>query len=163
MSRGEIEYLTNSGTTHTILWNILLFKDFVLHKSSVTTTIGSSPIIKGRGNVQFLLPNGTIIHVTDALYAPKANRTLLSFRDIRATIFHLETFNENGQEFLFITSNDCGRKRIIEKLLISQTSGLCLTTIRIIESYAVSHNFCDSDSYKLWHDRLGHLGCDMMI
>ena len=122
--------------------------DFMSHKSSVTTMIGSSPVIQGRGNVQFLLPNGTMIHVTDALYALKANRTLLSFRDIRANGFHLETFNENGQEILFITSNDCGRKRILEKLM-SQTSGLYLISIKIIKSYAVSRNFCDSDSYKL--------------
>ena len=70
------------------------------------------------------------------------------FRDIRANRFHLETFKENGQDFLFITSNDCGRKRILEKLK-SQSSGLYLTTITIIESYAVSHSFCDFDSYKL--------------
>ena len=123
MSRGEIECLADSGTTHTILRNMLLFTDFVPHKSSVTTMIGSSPVIQGRGNAQFLLPNDTMIHVTDALYKPKANRTLLSFRDICANRFHLETFNENGQEFLFITSNDYGRKRILKKL-ISQTSNL---------------------------------------
>ena len=109
-----------------------------------------------------MLPNGTKIHVTDALYAPKINRTLLSFKDIRANGFHLETHRENDKEFLCITSNECGRKRILEKLL-SQSSGLYLTTVRIIESYAVARNFCESDSYKLWHDRLGHPGYDMMI
>ena len=109
-----------------------------------------------------MLPNGTQIHVTDALYSSKANRTLLSFKDIRANGFHLETHRENDKEFLCITSNECGRKRILEKLL-SQSSGLYLTTVRIIESYADARNFCESDSYKLWHDRLGHPGRDMMI
>ena len=106
--------------------------------------------------------NGTMIHVTDAFYAPKPNQILLSFRDIHANRFHLETLNENGQPFLFITFNDYGRKRILEKLM-SQTSGLYLTTIRIIESCVVSRNFCDSDSYKFWHDRLGHPGRNIMI
>ena len=114
----------------------------------MTTIIGSSPLIHSRGNAQFLLPNDTMIHVTDALYVSKGNQTLLSFMDIRANGFHLETFEENGQEFLFITSNDCGHKHILEKLK-SQSSGLYLTTIRIIESFAVSRSFCDSDSYKL--------------
>ncbi|KAL6138344.1 hypothetical protein ACLB2K_063627 [Fragaria x ananassa] len=45
----------------------------------------------------------------------------------------------------------------------SQLSGLYLTTIKIIESYFVSRSFCNSDSYKLWHDRLGHPERDMMI
>ena len=79
--------LADSGTTHTILQNRLLFTDFVPHKSSVTTMIGSSPVIQGRGNAQLLLPNDTMIHVTDVLYAPKTNRTLLSFIDIRSTDF----------------------------------------------------------------------------
>ena len=148
MSRGEIECLADNETTHTILRNRQLFIDFMPYKSSVTTMIGSSPVIQGRGIAKFLLPNGTKIHVTDALYAPKANQTLLSFNDIRANGFYLETHRENDKEFLCITSNECGRKHILEKLL-SQSSSLYLTTVWIIESYAVAHNFWESDSYKL--------------
>ena len=162
MSRGEIECLADSGTAHTILWNKQLFTDFVHYKSSVTTMIGSSPVIQERGIAQFLLPNGTKIHVTDALYALKANRALLSFKDIRSNGFHLETHRENDKEFLCITSNECGRKRTLEKLM-SQSSDLYLTTIQIIESYAVARNFYKSNSYKLWHDLLGHPRRDIMI
>ena len=97
MSHGEIECLADSGTAHTLLRNRLLFTDYVPHVSSVTTMISSSPLIHSRGNAQFLLPNGTMIHVTDVLYAPKGNQTLLSFRDIRANRSHLETFEENGR------------------------------------------------------------------
>ena len=39
-----------------------------------------------------------------------------------------------------------------------------VTTIRIVESYAITNNeMWDTDSYRLWHDRLGHPGHDMMI
>ena len=104
-----------------------------------------------------------MIHVMDALYTPKGHRTLLSFKDIHANGFHLETHCEDGTEFLCITSHEYGRKRILEKLL-SQSSGLYLTRIRIIESYVVTkQDLWDFDSYKLWHDRLGHPGRDMMI
>jgi len=125
--------------------------------------IGSSPVILGRGTGRFFLPHSTMIHGTDALYAPKRHRTLLSFKDIRANGFHLETHCEDGTEFLCITSHNYGRKRILEKLM-SQSSGLYLTTIRIIESHVVAkQDLWDSDSYKLWHDRLGHPGRDKMI
>ena len=111
--------------------------------------IGSSPVILGRGTARFFLPHGTMIHVTDGVYALKGNRTLLSFKDIRTNDFHLETHCEDGKEFVCITSHDYGCKRILEKLM-SQSYGLYLTTIRIIEFHVVTkHDLWDSDSYKL--------------
>ena len=83
--------------------------------------IGSSPVIFGRGTAHFSLPHGTVIHVTDALYALKGHRALLSFKDIRANGFHLETHCEDGTEFLCITSHECGLKKILEKFM-SQSS-----------------------------------------
>ncbi|XP_026430828.1 uncharacterized protein LOC113327934 [Papaver somniferum] len=162
-SSEEIECLADSGTTHTILRNSQLFVDLIPYKSSVTTMIGSSQVIIGRSNAQFLFPNGTMMKVTEALYAPRANRTLLSFKDILANGYHLETHCENGIEYINIISNTCGRKRILEKLT-SHFSGLYTTTIRIIESHVVTNDeLLNSDLYKLWRDRLGHPGRDMMI
>ena len=163
MYRGELECLVDCGTTHTILRNRLLFTEIIAYKSSMITMIGSSNLILGRGTATFLLPNGTKMTVAEALYAPKANRTLLSFKDIRSIDYHIETHCENGNEYMYITSNEYGRKRILEKL-ICQTSGLYFTTIRVIESYSVTNNeLWDNDIYRLWHDRLGHPGRDMMI
>ena len=102
----------------------------ILH-SSVTTMTGPLNLVQGREPAQFLLPNDTLIDVTHALYAPIGNRTLLSFKDIRANGFHAKTHDENGKEFICITSNDCGRKRILEKLMCL-SSGLYATTIRAI-------------------------------
>ena len=163
MFPGEIECLADGWTTHTILRHRQLFIELIPYYSTVTTMTGSSQLIKGRGIAQFLLPNGTVLKVNEALYAPRANRTLLSFKDIRANGYHLETHCENGNKYLCITSNDCGRKRILEQLMC-RSSGLYLTTIRIIESNNIcKDNLLDSDTYRLWHDRLGHPGLDMMI
>ena len=54
--------------------------------SSVTMMAGSSGLVQGHGMAQFLLPNGTLIKVAEVLYAPKANRTLLSFKDGLITV-----------------------------------------------------------------------------
>ncbi|KAJ9544182.1 hypothetical protein OSB04_023889 [Centaurea solstitialis] len=163
MYQGELECLVDCGSTHTILRNRLLFTEINDYKSSVTTMIGSSNSIIGRGTANFLLPNGTKMTIKEALYAPKTNRTLLSFKDIRSNGYHIETHYENGNEYMYITSNEYGRKRILEKL-IGQSNGLYLTTIRVIESYYVINNgILNSDIYKFWHDRLGHPGRDIMI
>ncbi|XP_026398222.1 uncharacterized protein LOC113294003 [Papaver somniferum] len=163
MSPGEIEYLVDSATTHTILRNRQLFFDLTPYNTYVITMIGSSQVISGRGTAQFLLPNGTMMKDTEALYAPRAHRTLLSFKDIRANGYHLETHCENGVEYIYVTSSECGRKRILKKLMC-HSSGLYITIIRIIESHVVANDeLLSSDLYKLWHDRLGHPGRDMMI
>ena len=54
-------------------------------------------------------------------------------KDICANGFYLETHCENENKYLCIISNGCERKRILEKFMC-QSSGLYLTTIRIIES-----------------------------
>ncbi|KAK9942921.1 hypothetical protein M0R45_008564 [Rubus argutus] len=163
MSSRELECLADCGTTHTILRHRQLFSNLTPTYSSVTTMAGPSNLVQGRGPAQFLLPNGTIIDVTHALYAPRGNRTLLSFKDIRANGYHAETHDENGKEFICITSNDCGRKRILEKFMCI-SSGSYSTTIRAIESNnVIRDDLFDSDTYWLWHDRLGHPGREMMI
>ncbi|KAK9927808.1 hypothetical protein M0R45_024974 [Rubus argutus] len=137
MSSGELECLADCGTTHTILRHRQLFSNLTPTYFSVTTMAGPSNLVQGRGPAQFLLPNDTIIDVTHALYAPR--------------------------EFLCITSNDCGRKRILEKFMCI-SSGLYSTTIRAIESNnVIRDDLFDSDTYWLWHDRLGHPGREMMI
>ena len=90
MFPGELECLVDSGTTHTILRHRQLFLWMTPSRSSVTTMAGPSQLIHGRGPAQFILPNGTSINVTEALYASRAGRTLLSFKDIRANGFHVK-------------------------------------------------------------------------
>ena len=109
-----------------------------------------------------MLSNGTILTIKEALYSPRSGRTLLSFRDIRDNKYHLETTDDNGSEFLCITSYEYGQKHIHEKLE-RLPSGLYITTIRSIEAHNVAGPMLEfQNTLLLWHDRLGHPGCDMM-
>ena len=57
-------------------------------------------------------------------------------KDISVNGYYWKTYCKNGQKYLCIISNGCGRKRILEKLMC-RSCGLYLTTIRIIESNKV--------------------------
>ena len=74
---------------------------------------------------------------------------------INANGYHAETHDENGIEFLCITSNDCERMRILEKIMCI-SSRLYSITIRAIEpnnvirmtSWIQTHNgFGKTDAY----------------
>ncbi|GAV69525.1 hypothetical protein CFOL_v3_13026, partial [Cephalotus follicularis] len=105
-------------------------------KANVGTISGISDLIKGSGMANFVLSNGTQMHITDALYSTKSRRNLLSFKDICRNGYHIETTNENGKEYLYITGNSSGRKQILEKLH-EISSGLYIMKIRAIESHNV--------------------------
>ncbi|KAM1456620.1 hypothetical protein ACFX13_034735 [Malus domestica] len=109
-----------------------------------------------------MLSNATILTIKEALYSPRFGRTLVSFRDIRDNQYHLETTEDHGSKFLCITSYKYGQKHIHEKLE-RLPSGLYITTIRGIEAHNVAGLMPEfQDTLLLWHDRLGHPGCDMM-
>ncbi|GAV61390.1 hypothetical protein CFOL_v3_04917, partial [Cephalotus follicularis] len=107
-------------------------------KANVGTISGTSDLIEGSGVASFVLSNGTQMCITDALYSTKSRRNLLSFKDIRLNGYHIETTNENGKEYLYITGNASDRKQILEKLP-GLSSGLYIMKIRAIES----HNIVD--------------------
>ncbi|GAV64846.1 hypothetical protein CFOL_v3_08361, partial [Cephalotus follicularis] len=100
------------------------------------TISGTSDLIESFGMVSFVLSNGTQMCITNALYSTKSRRNLLSFKDIRRNGYHIETTNENGKEYLYITSNASGRKKILEKLPVL-SSVLYIMKIRTIESHNV--------------------------
>ncbi|GAV80857.1 hypothetical protein CFOL_v3_24317, partial [Cephalotus follicularis] len=105
-------------------------------KANVGTISGTSDLIEGSRMANFVLSNRTQMRITDALYSTKSRRNLLSFKDIRLNGYHIETTNENGKEYLYITGT--GRKQILEKLP-GLSSGLYIMKIRAIES----HNIVD--------------------
>ena len=109
-----------------------------------------------------MLPNGTRYHINDALYSRKSTKNLLSFKDIRKNRYHIETMNKGNKESLYITSIIYGEKIVAEKLL-TFSSELYHTTIKLIESYAImNQKFNDLKIFTLWHNKLGHLGSSMM-
>jgi 5-methylthioribose kinase len=100
--------------------------------------------------------------VKDALLYPDSKPTLLSFKDIRANGFHVETKIEHGLEYLLITKFDGYQKRVVERLP-SSPSGLYYTYVKPTEEYvAMKTIFRNIEFFRIWHDRLGHLGLSMM-
>ena len=158
---GEI-CLVDSGTTHTIFKDKRYFSQLKLAEAIINTISGASKLIEGSGRACIILPNGTKITISDALYSSRSQRNLLSFRDIRKNGYHIETMSEYNKEYLCITSLESGNKHILEKLP-SLSSGLYYTRINSIESnYVVDQKLLDPKSFILWHDRLGHPGATMM-
>ena len=154
--------LVDCSTTHTILHNKKYFSNFTLAQSNVHTILGPVDLIKGSGKATVILLQGTKLQIEDAFYSNKFSRNLLSFKDIRQNGYHIETMNDNANEYLLITSIISGQKCILEQLP-SLSCGLYQTTIRSIESYAVmNQKFNDSNAFFLWHARLGLLGISMM-
>ncbi|GAV73405.1 hypothetical protein CFOL_v3_16891, partial [Cephalotus follicularis] len=107
-------------------------------KTNVGTISGTSDLIEGSGMASFVLSNRTQMCITDALYSTNSRRNLLSFKDIRRNGYHIETTNENGKKYLYITGNASDRKQILEKLP-GLSFGLYIIKIRAIES----HNIVD--------------------
>lgn len=154
--------LADSATAHTILKDKKYFSYLIRQATNVNTICGSTKIIEGFGKAYILLLGGTKLEINDALYSPKSQRNLLSFKDIRRNGYHIETISEGSDEYLYITSMASGNKRIIERLPAFST-GLYYTKISAIEAHViVNQKFTDQDNFIVWHDRLGHPGSVMM-
>ncbi|GAV75692.1 hypothetical protein CFOL_v3_19170, partial [Cephalotus follicularis] len=104
--------IPDSATTHIILQNEKYFSHLTIAKANVETISDTTDIIEGSGMASFVLSNGTQIRITDALYSAKSRRNLLSFKDIRRNGYYIETTNENGKEYLYITGNASSWKQI---------------------------------------------------
>ncbi|XP_060203039.1 uncharacterized protein LOC132631479 [Lycium barbarum] len=154
--------LLDSATTHTILREKKYFSHLVMKRACVNTISGSTKLIEGSGKATLLLPGGTILAISDALYCSKSRRNLLSFKVIRQNGYHIETANEGKVECLYIITMKAGEKFVHEKLP-ALSSGLYHTSIGAVETHVVvNKRFNDSNDFIIWHDRLGHPGSSMM-
>jgi hypothetical protein len=104
---------------------------------------------------------GTQIVIENALLYHDSTRTLLSYRDIRKNGIHVETYEENKEEYLLLTKPTEYGKQICEKIPTLE-SGLYYTYIKPIEHVAYKVIFQNVDAFQIWHDRLGHRGIGMM-
>ena len=109
--------IIDSGMTNTILRETKYFHTITNNAGSITTIVGSDSCIIGSGKATIILSMGTQIEIKEALLYPKSTRTLLSFRDIRANGFHIETTEENGKEYLCIVKHMEYDNMVIEKLV----------------------------------------------
>ncbi|KAM2804855.1 hypothetical protein COP1_045682 [Malus domestica] len=95
MTSGEVSCLVDSATTHTILHDRSYFTNFIPKNAPLTTFSGPSNLIEGYSKTHIMLSNGTILTIDKALYSPRSERMLLSFKDIRDNNYHTETYVEN--------------------------------------------------------------------
>ena len=105
-------------------------------KSNVNAILGLVDLIQGSGRATIILLRGTKIHINDVLYYAKSKRNLFSFKDIRRNGYHIETMNDDSNEYLLITSIIYGGKHILKKLH-SYSFRLYQTIIRPTELYVV--------------------------
>ena len=158
----KCECLVDSASTHTILRERSYFNSLYDYDDPVITISGLSNIIEGFGEAMILLPNKTRLIIKDALFSPKSNRNLISFKDIRLNGYHLETNEINEDEYLYVTRQKDGSKTILERFK-GLPSGLYHTYIQPVEANMIMHQKCHSLlKFKLWHNRLGHPGSAMM-
>ena len=84
--------IIDSATTHSILQDKCHFISLnkILDKR-ITTISGTQTLSNYVGNAHIRLPNGTILFLEDALWAPQATQNLLSFKDVLQNRHHLIT------------------------------------------------------------------------
>jgi hypothetical protein len=104
-----------------------------------------------------LLSNNTKLSIKDALYSPKSRRNSLSFKDIQANGYHIETIDEDIKEYIYIISCISAKKLVLGKLH-AFSSRICYTIMKFIKTNVVIHQKCSNQKlFMLWHDRFGHL------
>ena len=162
MAMEEELCLVDSCTTDTILRETRYFQTLRKSDENITTITGSGMHIVGTGRATIILPNGTELVIQEALLYPESTRTLLSFKDIRANDLHVETNDDNGKECLIMTKKIGDNKKIVETFP-SMRQALYYTYIKPIHKHVTMQTIIrKNESYRIWHDRLGHPGLSMM-
>jgi peptide/histidine transporter 3/4 len=153
--------LVDSATTNSILRELKYFQTLKKMNGDILTIAGRDTVIVGTGRAIFTLPNGTQVIIEDALLYPDSSRTLISYRDIRKNGFHIETHEDNKEEYLLFTKDYGYGKQVLEKIP-SLSSELYYTYIKPVEHVVYKVIFQNVDAFQTWHDRLGHPGIGMM-
>ena len=153
--------LVDSATTNSILRELKYFQTLKKMNGDILTIAGRDTVIVGTGRAICTLPGGTQVTIEDALLYPDSSRTLISFRDIRKNGFHIETHDDNKEEYLLFTKDYGYGKQVLEKIP-SLSSGLYYTYIKPVEHVAYKVIFQNVNAFQTWHDRLGHPGIGMM-
>ncbi|XP_048599626.1 uncharacterized protein LOC125579812 [Brassica napus] len=82
MNENKDVLVVDSGSSHTILKDKRYFINLTLKNVNISTIAGIASLIEGHGQANIMLPMGTHLEISDALYSPNSKRTLLSFQDI---------------------------------------------------------------------------------
>ena len=163
MEPEEEDYcLVDSAATNSILGYTKYFQTLQKRAENVLTIAGSNGRIVGSGRAVVVLPNDTRILIDEAFLYPEADRNLLIFKDIRRSGYHITTACESGTEYLKITESEDTQIKVVEKAP-GTSSGIYYTKIKPPSEYvAMSTIFKIPESFRIWHERLGHPGLGMM-
>jgi len=140
--------LVDICTTNSILMEMKYFQTLRTREGNVLTIAGRDATIVGSGRATIVLPMGTHITIEEALLYPDATRTFLSYKDICCNGIHVETHEENKEEFLLFTKDNGLGKETLEKVL-SLPSGLYIKPVLHV-AYKVI--FLNVDAFQVWLD-----------
>ena len=143
--------LVDSCSSNTVLREIKYFQTLTKREGNVLTIPGRDATIVGSGRATIVLPMGTQITIEEALLYSDATRTLLSYKDIHCNGIHVETHEENKEEFLLFTKDNGLGKETLEKVL-SLPSGLYYTYIKHVPHVAYKVIFLNVDAFQVWLD-----------
>ena len=124
-----------------------IFPDSEKMNGDILTIDGRDTVIVVTGCAIFTLPGGTQVTIEDALLYPDSSRTLISYRDIRKNGFHIETHEDNKEEYLLFTKDYRYGKQVLEKIP-SLSSGLYYTYIKPVEHVAYKVIFQNVDAFQ---------------
>lgn len=125
--------IVDSGISHTILRRCEYFTHITPSHRQMTSIMGSNQIEKGHGPTTITLPQGTIIHIKLAIYAPHATRNLISFKDIRENGYHIHTDTKKKQEVIHILQNTSNGIEIKERLF-AYPLGFYITQLKVFHT-----------------------------
>ena len=169
--------LLDSATTYTILRDSLYFSfagsDTDAWQVCQMQTIAGGRDFKFRkGRATIVLPGGATLLIANAMFAPSASRSLISFKDLRANGIHTMTIVKNNKEALLL-------QRATEVLATAYTGCGGLYEL-LIQSGGQPHKVSLAseptkpqsskrpmgplplpEKIKLWHNRMGHPGTTM--
>ena len=99
--------LLDSATTHTILRDFLFFsfpggRTDAWQICKMHTIAGGRDFKYREGRATIVLPGGATLQINNAMYAPDAHRSLISFKDLRANSIHTTTSVINQKEALVL-------------------------------------------------------------
>jgi len=109
--------LVDSAATNSILRDTKYFQTLQKRTENILTIAGSIGRIIGYGRATVVLPNNTRITIDEAFLYPRAQRNLLTFKDIRCSGYHITTATDSGTEYLYITESKGDQMRVVEKAL----------------------------------------------
>ena len=105
-----------------------IFRHFRKRTENILIIAESNGRIIAYGRAIVVLPNNTRITIDEAFLYPRAQRNLLTFKDIRCSGYHITTTTDSGTEYLYITESKGDQMRVVEKAL-GTSSGLYYTQI----------------------------------